>query len=58
MTGTPTDGEWPHIEYEHRGVRLVNSYAMVLDATGELLALIWTSMMPMLEMQGTQNGRS
>ena len=48
--GTPIDGEWLHIEYEHRGVRLVSSYAMVLDATGVLLALIWTSMMPTLEM--------
>ena len=58
MKGTPTDGGWLHIEYEHRGVRLVSSYAMVLDAIGVLLALIWTSMMPMLEMQGTWNGRS
>ena len=58
VTGTPTDGEWLHIEYEHHGVRWMCSYATVLDATGELLALIWTSMMPMLEMQGTQNGRS
>ena len=39
MTGTPTDGEWLHIEYEHRGVRSVSSYAMVLDATGVQLAL-------------------
>ena len=52
VTGTPTDGEWLHIEYEHRGVRSVCSYAMVLDATGVLLALIWTSMIPTLEMQG------
>ena len=51
--GTPTDGEWPHIEDEHREVRLVSGYAMVLDATGVLLALIWASMMPALEMQGT-----
>ena len=58
VTGTPTDGEWLHIEYERRGVRLVSSYAMVLDATGVLLALIWTSMMPTLEMQGTRSGRS
>ena len=57
-TGTPTDGEWLHVEYEHHGVRSVSSYAMVLDATGVLLALIWTSMMPTLEMQGTRNGRS
>ena len=39
-TGTPTDGEWLHIEYEHRGVRSVSSYARVLDATGVLLAQI------------------
>ena len=58
MTGTPTDGERLHIEYEHRGVRSVSSFAMVLDATGVLLALIWTSMMPMLEMQGMRNGRT
>ena len=58
VMGTPTDGEWLHIEYEHRGVRWVSSYAMVLDATGVLLALIWTNMMPTLEMQGTRNGRS
>ena len=56
--GTPIDGEWLHIEYEHRGVRLVSSYAMVLDATGVQLVLIWTSMMPTLEMQGTWNGKS
>ena len=56
--GTSTDGEWPHIEDEHRGVRSASSYAMVLDVTGVLLALIWTSMMPTLEMQGTRNGRS
>ena len=51
VTGTPTDAEWLHIEYERRGVRSVSSYAMVLDATGVLLALIWTSMVPKLEMQ-------
>ena len=56
VTATPTDGEWPHIEYEHREVRSVSSYAMVLDATGALLALIWTSMMLTLEMQGTWSG--
>ena len=58
MTGTPTDGEWLHTEHEHRGVRSVSSYAMVLDATGVLLALIWTSMVPTLEMQGMRNGKS
>ena len=58
VMGTPIDGLRPRIEYEHRGVRSVSSYAMVLDATGVQLALIWTSMMPMLEMQGTRNGRS
>ena len=58
MTGTPTDAEWLHIEYEHHGVRSVSSYAMVLDATGVLLELIWTSMMPTLEMQETRNDRS
>ena len=57
VTGTPTDGEWLHIEYEHRGVRSVSSCAMVLDATGVLPKLIWTSMMPTLETQGTRNGR-
>ena len=36
----------------------MNSYATVLDATGVLLALIWTSMVPTLEMQETRNGRS
>ena len=56
ITGTPTDGERLHIEYEHRGVRSVSSFAMVLDATGALLALIWTSMMLTLEMQGTRSG--
>ena len=58
VTGTPTDGEWLHIEYEHRGVRSVSSYAMVLDTAGVLLALTWTSMMPTLEMQGRRSGRS
>ena len=58
MTGTPTDGGRPHIEYEHREVHLVSNYSMVLDATGVLLELIWTSMMPTLEMQGTRSGRS
>jgi len=58
VTGTPTDGERLHIEYEPRGVRSVSSNAMVLDATGALLALIWTSMIPKLEMQGTRSGRS
>ena len=58
MTGTPTDGEWLHIGYEHRGVRWVGSYAMVLDATGVPLEPIWTSMMPTIEMQGVRNGRS
>ena len=58
MTGTPTDGEWLHIECEHREVRSVNSYSMVLDATGVLPELISTSMMPTLEMQGMRNGRS
>ena len=58
VTGTPTDGERLYIEYERHGVRSVSSYAMVLAATGELLALIWTSMMPKLEMQGTRSGRS
>ena len=58
MTGTPIDGGWLHIEYEHHGVRSVSSYAMVLDATGVPLALIWTSMMPALEMQGTRSSRS
>ena len=56
--GTPTDGEWLHIECAHREVRLVNSYATVLDATGVPPELIWTSMMPTLEMQGMRNGRS
>ena len=58
MTKTPTDDGRLHIEHEHRGVRLVSSYAMVLDATGVLMALIWTSMMPTLEMQGTRSGTS
>ena len=58
VMGTPTDGEWLHIEYEHHEVRSVSSYAMVLDATGVLMALIWTSMMPTLEMQGIRSGRS
>ena len=58
MTGTPTDGKKLHIEYEHHGVRLVSSYAMVLDATGVLAELIQTSMMPTPEMQGTWSGRS
>ena len=58
VTGTPTDGEWLHIEHEHRGVHSVSSYAMVLDATGVLLALIWTSTMPRIEMQGTRSGMS
>ena len=58
MTGTPTDGEWLHIEYERHGVRSVSSYAMALDATTVLLALIWTSMMPTLEMQGAWSGKS
>ncbi len=58
MTGNPTDGELLLIEYEHRGVRSVNSYAMVLDAVGVRLALIWTSMMPRPEMQGTRSGMS
>ena len=58
VMGTPTDDERPRIEYAHRGVRSVSRYAMVLAATGVLPELIWTSMMPMLEMQGTPNGRS
>ena len=58
VTGTPIGGERPHIEYEHRGVRSVSSYAMVLDAAGVLLALIWTSMMPTLEIQRTLAGTS
>ena len=58
VTGTPIDGEWLHIEYEHRGVHWLSSYARMLDATGVLPALIWTSMKPTLEMQGTSNGRS
>ena len=58
VTGTSTGGEWLHIEYEHHGVRSVSSYATVLDATGVLLAQIWTSMMPTLAMQGTRSGRS
>ena len=40
VTETPTDGEWLHNEYEHRGVRSLSSYAMVLDAIGVQLALI------------------
>ena len=40
VTGTPTDGKWPHIEYEHRGVRSVSSYATVLDATDVLPVLV------------------
>ena len=58
VMGTPTVGKRLHIEYEHRGVRLVSSYAMVLDATGVLAELIQASMMPTLEMQGARNGRS
>ena len=58
VMGTPTDGERLHIEYEPRGVRLLSSYAMALDAAGVLLALIWSSMMISLEMQGTRSGRS
>ena len=58
VTGTPTGGERLHIEYEHHGVRSVSSYAMVLDAIGVLQELIWTSMMPTIEMQGTRSGRS
>ena len=58
VTGTPTDAEWLHIEHEHRGVHSGSSYAMVLDATGVLLAPMWTSMMPALEMQGMRSGRS
>ena len=50
VTGTPTDDGRLHIEYEHRGVRSVSSFARVPDATGVLLALIWTSMVPTLEM--------
>ena len=55
---TPTDGERLHIEYEPRGARSVSSYSTAPDAAGVLLALIWTSMMSTLEMQGTQSGRS
>ena len=40
VTGTPTDGERLHVEYERRGVRSVSSYSMVLDAIGVQLALI------------------
>ena len=55
---TPTDAEWLHTEHEPRGVRPVGNYAMVLDAAGALLVLIWTNMMPTLEIQGTWNGKS
>ena len=58
VMGTPIDGLRPRIEYEHREVHSVSSYAMVPDATGVLLELIWTSMEPTLEMQGTPNGKT
>ena len=37
---------------------MVGNYAMMLDAAGVLLVLIWTSMMSALEMQRTWSGKS
>ena len=58
VTGTPTHGERLHTERERRGVRLTSNYAMALGVAGVLLVLIWTSMTPTLEMQGTWSGTS
>lgn len=58
VTGIPTHGGRPHIEYELRGVRPVSNFATVLVAVGVRLEPRWTSKMTWIKMPGRWSGMS